>query len=88
MADQAPVVVLEVVRRGRRPRYHRGARLDGGLLLEPEQCNMDQVVVEVRQLEHLPEGMRRPWARLCRRCWRGTTELEAADAARIARMTA
>lgn len=87
MAEVAPVVVLEVVRRGRRPRYHRGARLDGGLL-EPEQCNMDQVVVEVRQLEHLPEGLRRPWARLCRRCWRGTPELEAADAARITRISA
>lgn len=74
-------VVLEVRRRGRRPRYHRGARLEGGaqLTARPEQCNLDQVAWEVRELAELPEGIRRPWTQLCRRCWRGTEVLAAAD---------
>lgn len=70
-------VVLEVRRHGRRPRYHRGARVDGNLT-KPEQCNTDQAGLGTRQLEGLP-----PTARpnqLCRRCWRNTLILAAADA--------
>lgn len=73
------VVVLEARRHGRRPRYHRGAQLDGVIgAARPEQCNLDQVGIEVRTLAALPEGLPRPWAQLCRRCWRGTQELAAA----------
>ena len=77
-------VVLEVQRIGRRPRYHRGARLDNGALVQPEQCNLDQVAAGITELDALPEGLRRPWTQLCRRCWRGTKVLAAADAMRQA----
>jgi len=75
-------VVLEVVRRGRRPRYHRGGRNSAGVLLKPEQCNTDDAGLETRVLDYLPvyPAMRRPWRQLCRRCWRGSGLLEAADA--------
>lgn len=77
-------VVIEVRRRGRRPRYHRGARVSGsGVYAAPEQCNTDQAGLERRVLEALPlvepgSPMQRPWAQLCRRCWRGTPVLAAA----------
>lgn len=76
-------VVLEARRNGRRPRYHRGALLAGnGVRVDPPQCNLDDVGREVRVLDALPEAIRRPWAQLCRRCWAGSTVLEAALAAR------
>lgn len=74
-------VVLEARRNGRRPRYHRGALIGSGTVARPEQCNLDQVGVEVRTLAALPASLPRPWAQLCRRCWRGTPELaDALDA--------
>lgn len=83
MAQAAQVVVLEARRNGRRPRYHRGAILPGGAAARPEQCNLDQVGVAVRELaDGEAVEMKRPWAQLCRRCWRGTPELAAALAAR------
>lgn len=72
-------VVLEARRHGRRPRYHRGAVMAGtGVRLDPPQCNLDDVGLEVRVLRELPTGLRRPWQQLCRRCWAGSTVLEAA----------
>lgn len=71
-------VVLEVSRSGRRPRYHRAARTDTGTLLEPEQCNLDQVALVITELDELPEGIKRPWSQLCRRCWRGLAVYDAA----------
>lgn len=71
-------VVLEARRKGRRPRYHAGTITEGGRLDNP-QCNLDDVGGEVRRLDELPEGLPRPWAQLCRRCYRGTDVLAAAD---------
>ena len=82
MPDNDQEVVLEARRHGRRPRYHRGAILANGVRLDPPQCNIDDVGGEVRVLDGLPEGIRRPWTQLCRRCWRGSTVLEAALALR------
>jgi len=75
--QDAREVVLEVAREGRRPRYHRGARLEGGPLAKPEQCNLDQVVATITELDALPEvykggPLQHPWSQLCRRCWAGT----------------
>lgn len=71
-------IVLEARRVGRRPRYHRGARqATTGARLDNPQCNMDQVGVEVRVLDALPD-MPRPWSQLCRRCWAGSDTLVAA----------
>lgn len=78
-------VVLEVLRIGRRPRYHRAARLDNGELVQPERCNLDQVAARINELDALPEGLRRPWTQLCQRCWRGTEVLAAAERLREAR---
>lgn len=79
MPEYDQEVVLEARRNGRRPRYHRGARqARTGVRLDPPQCNLDDVGLEVRQLEALPEGIRRPWAQLCRRCWAGSDVLAAA----------
>jgi hypothetical protein len=78
-------IILEARRNGRRPRYHRGALQRGtGVRLDPPQCNLDDVGLEVRQLEALPEypAMPRPWAQLCRRCFRGTDVLGRADSLR------
>lgn len=79
MSD-AKVVVIEVPRRGRRPRYHRGALIGLGVTTSPEACNLDQVLLRagVRLLDRLPP-LRRPLTQLCRRCWRGTPELETAQ---------
>lgn len=74
-------VVLEVLRPGRRPRYHRAERLENGEVLKPESCNTDQTVKQPRVLEALPALRLWPWTQLCRRCWRDTPELEAAQAA-------
>jgi hypothetical protein len=83
MPESDQEVVLEARRRGRRPRYHRGVVLVGSAVrLDAPQCNLDQVGIEVRRLEGLPEGIRRPWAQLCRRCWAGTAVYDAALAAR------
>ena len=71
----ATEVILEVRRAGRRPRYHRGARLENGPTARPEQCNLDQVALDVRELEKLP-AIRRPRSQLCRRCFRGSALLE------------
>lgn len=76
-SKQAREVVLEVAREGRRPRYHRGARLEDGPATRPEQCNLDQVAATITELDALPEvykggPMQRPWSQLCRRCWSGT----------------
>jgi hypothetical protein len=79
--------IIEVGRNGRRPRYHRGAELDNGTRLDPPQCNVDDAGAEVRWLRELPRNLRRPWAQLCRRCWRGTRVLAAAlelEAAQLA----
>jgi hypothetical protein len=93
VAQEPQVVVLEARRRGRRPRYHRGARLGPALVVRPEQCNLDQVGVSLEVLDELPAldepgvrtRLRRPWAQLCRRCWRGTDVLATAlDAGRAA----
>jgi hypothetical protein len=80
-APQARPVILEVRRKGRRPRYHQGYRVVEGGRATPEQCNLDQVELEVRELQALPEypAMRRPWNQLCRRCFRGSLVLIAAD---------
>lgn len=68
-------IVLEVRREGRRPRYHRGARQAGtGVRLDPPQCNLDDVALDVRILDKLPQ-LARPDGQLCRRCWRGTKVL-------------
>jgi hypothetical protein len=84
VADEQPqAVVLEARRRGRRPRYHRGARLGPALVVRPEQCNLDQVGVSLEELDELPAlsapgaktRLVRPRTQLCRRCWRGTPEL-------------
>lgn len=75
-------VVLEARRRGRRPRYHRGAAITASTVARPEQCNLDQVGMEVRTLEALPTDLPRPWTQLCRRCWRGSVELLRADTTR------
>lgn len=69
------VIVLEVERQGRRPRYHRGARLANGQELRPEACNLDDTAGTVNVLSALPDGLRRPWSQLCHRCWRGTDVL-------------
>jgi hypothetical protein len=77
-------IVLEVHRAGRRPRYHRGARQAGtGVVLDPPQCNIDDAGGR-KVLEALPEypAIPRPWAQLCRRCYRGTPVLAAADTLR------
>lgn len=76
-SEQAREVVLEVAREGRRPRYHRGARLESGPLAKPEQCNLDQVAASITELAALPEirkggPLQHPWSQLCRRCWSGT----------------
>lgn len=73
-------LVLEVRRKGRRPRYHEGARTYAGVLVKPEQCNTDQAdeVVELPSLPAYP-AMPQPWAQLCRRCFRGSAVLAAAD---------
>lgn len=72
-------IVLEARRHGRRPRYHRGARQSGtGIRLDPPQCNLDDVGLEVRVLPALPPAMPRPWTQLCRRCYAGTDVLLAA----------
>lgn len=84
MPDYDQEVVLEARRHGRRPRYHRGAVQAGtGGRLDPPQCNLDDVGVEVRRLDELP-ALRRPWAQLCRRCWAGSDVLAAALALRAA----
>jgi len=82
--SEPQAVVLEVRREGRRPRYHRGARISAGTVARPEQCNLDDVALEVRTLDELPEGLKRPWTQLCRRCWRGTEVLAAAERAQAA----
>lgn len=71
------VVVLEVRRNGKRPRYHRGAVLSNGVRMGAEQCNVDQAGQGVKVLEELP-AMPRPWTQLCRRCWAGSDVLVAA----------
>jgi hypothetical protein len=86
MTIPAPTrVLIEVRRKGRRPRYHLGAR-QGTTLLAPEQCNTDDTAGELVELEELPEypAMRRPWAQLCKRCFRGQPILEEAERLRIA----
>lgn len=85
MPEHDQEVVLEARRNGRRPRYHRGAILGNGVRLDPPQCNLDDVGLEVRVLDALPERIRRPWAQLCRRCWRGSGLIEAALAQRAAK---
>lgn len=86
MAQYPQVVILEVRRKGRRPRYHRGARMASTGRATPEQCNLDQVQLEVVEVPALPEypAMRRPWTQLCRRCFRGEPVLAAADRLRRA----
>lgn len=74
--------IIEVTRRGRRPRYHRGATVSAGNTAVPEACNTDQAA-DTRVLTLLPD-IPRPWAQLCRRCWRGTSVLAAADQLRTA----
>lgn len=76
-------VVIEARRTGRRPRYHRGSRLESGAITVPEQCNTDQAT-QLVVLEALPTSLRRPWAQLCKRCWAGTEVLKAAEALREA----
>lgn len=72
-------VILEVRRVGRRPRYHRGAVQAGtGERLDSPRCNLDDVRLEVRQLDALPERIPHPWSQLCARCWAGTEVLSAA----------
>jgi len=80
MTELARPAIIEVTRRGRRPRYHRGATLAAGATAVPEACNTDQAA-DTRALTLLPE-LPRPWAQLCRRCWRGTAVLAQADALR------
>lgn len=71
------VVVLEVRRAGRRPRYHLGARLeDRPAELRPPQCNLSMVALDVRELDALPP-LKRPRTQLCRRCFAGHPLLEA-----------
>lgn len=87
MTRPAQEVILEVAREGRRPRYHRGARLDGGegQLVKPEQCNLDQVAATIRELDALDfETLPRPWTQLCRRCFAGSFLLLVADERRAA----
>ncbi len=72
VTEQLKRVIVEVRRRGRRPRYHR-AVLDRGLLRTSEQCNTDQAGAGRHTLEALPDGVR--LNQLCRRCWRGTPQL-------------
>lgn len=67
-------IILEVRRIGRRPRYHRGYEQAGERLDRP-QCNIDQAGAGVERLQYLPEGLPRPWAQLCRRCWAGSKVL-------------
>lgn len=74
-------VFIEVPRARRRPRYHRAERDPRGHVTQPEQCNIDQVAGGTLVLEALPD-LRRPWSQLCRRCFRGTAVLAAADALR------
>lgn len=68
-------VVLEVVRAGRRSRYHLAARTKAGDILTPEQCNIDQIALGWRTHDKLPP-VRRPRTQLCRRCFRGHPLLE------------
>lgn len=75
-----------VRRHGRRPRFHRGTIASNEVRRDAPQCNLDDVSLEVVRLDRLPtvgkHGMVRPWSQLCRRCWRGTKVLAAADAIR------
>lgn len=80
-------IVLEVERQGRRPRYHRGARLAGSdVALRPEQCNLDDAKGQVNELDGLPDlssptaptRLVLPWSQLCRRCWAGSDVYDAA----------
>lgn len=80
---QAEAVVLEVRRAGRRPRYHVGARIHSGpgagTAVRPEQCNLDQVALEVHELapsEFDPGLLKRPRTQLCGRCFAGHPALE------------
>lgn len=74
--DLTRPAIIEVIRHGRRPRYHRGALVAGSTAV-PEACNTDGAA-DTKVLTLLPE-MPCPWAQLCRRCWRGTTVLAQAD---------
>lgn len=69
-------VVIEAQRIGRSPRYHRGTRDSSGTQVN-EQCNTDQAGKGTKVLEELPAHIRPQ--QLCRRCWRGTEVLAAAD---------
>jgi hypothetical protein len=74
-ATEAPPTptIIEVDRHGRRPRYHRGATLANGVLLLPEQCNLDQVSAGYRPVAALPPRLRP--AQVCRRCFGVRVEL-------------
>lgn len=65
LAAPTEQVVLEVRRKGRRPRYHRGTRR-GAELERPEACNTTSAITVV--LTSLPP-LRRPQTQLCRRCY-------------------
>ena len=65
--------IIEVYRHGRRPRYHRGATLPNGVLLLPEQCNLDQVAAGYNPVPALPPRVRP--AQVCRRCFGVKVEL-------------
>jgi hypothetical protein len=87
MTDEAPapteeapqLVLLEVPRAGRRPRYHLGADMDGeqgGTVARPPQCSLPQTAGEVRTLrgeaaQAALAAIRRPETQLCKRCFTG-----------------